>query len=109
MNELLWKFTQALENSVSIHNIRIPVLVGTCRRRLEEFTDTLIYRVFPRFCPFPNAKEGERSRTPFDEFPKTLPQAPMLSSNVTAIPVPDIVYLDEVMRRCDVYVPVQQG
>jgi hypothetical protein len=101
-NELIWKFGEKLKAAVNIYNFKTPVLVGNCRRRLEEFTDILLYRLFPRFRPFPRANEG--NKTPFDEFPKILPQAPVLLANVASITVPSTVYLDQVMQACEMCV-----
>jgi hypothetical protein len=98
-NQIIWNFNEKLKGTVNMYNFKIPVLVGTCRRRLERFTDILYYRLSPQFRPFPKAMEGN-GRT-FEEFPATLPQPPPLSDDLKVIAVPATEYLDEVMKRCD--------
>lgn len=101
-NELIWTFGEGLKATVNIYNFKVPTLVGTCRRRLETFTDILFYRLFPRFRPFPRGMGGRG--TSFNEFPSTLPPAPVLSSNVAAVMIPNTVYLDQLTTRCDLCV-----
>jgi hypothetical protein len=98
-NEIIWKFSEKLRAAVNIYHFKTPLLVGTCRRRLEEFTDILYYRLSPQFRPFPKAMEG--SGRAFEGFPETLPPPPAPSEDITVIAVPGTVYLDEVMKGCD--------
>lgn len=99
-NVLIWELCKVLSEAVDMYNFKIPTLVGTCRRRIEEFTDVLVYHLFPRFRPF-SSTQG--SSTHFQEFPESLANAPELPHYLPA--APDVVYLDELTRRCEMYAP----
>jgi len=99
-DELVWKFEKALRDSVESRSFQPPALVGVCRRRLESFVDMLYYHLFPRFCSIPGAGKDGTPPEDLEEFPTAL-------SNITRpdcpdIPVPQVVYLDDLIERSHV-------
>lgn len=103
-NELLYSFGKKLSGTVDMHNFKLPELLGRCRRRLEEFVDTLLYQLFPRFCPFNSRDQPPDSSDP-EHFPAVLPTLseplPKPSDETSA---PRVVYLSDVVERADKYV-----
>lgn len=100
-NQLIWKFGDAIKAAISHDNFKIPVLVGECRRELEKYTNVLVYHLFPRFCPVQSQSASTFRFDDMDDFPTALPKPPKVSAESAK---PRVVYLDEIIQKCEVYV-----
>ncbi|KAG8769152.1 hypothetical protein FRC16_006790, partial [Serendipita sp. 398] len=107
-NQILWRFGRKMSAAVDIHNFRVPDLVGTCRRRLEEFVDLLFYHLYPRFWPLEQKEKLAPKATDFGAFPPILPKIKtfVFQPPHNVFP-PAAVYIDEVVKRADMCVPMQ--
>lgn len=96
-DKLLLEFGDKLSAAVEIHNFDDPILVATCRRRLDSFTDMLLYHLYPRFCPFGGSREGGQTFVEFEEFPPSLDGK--FKPTFPDIDIPETVNLDDLMEQ----------
>jgi hypothetical protein len=101
MEALLWSFCKEVEEETDIHKFHNPLIVRACRKRLEEFDDTLVYHLFPRFRP--SLRDLVDSENPSD-YPEEHATSAKVPPITRSIQPPKTVYLDEVMAKSE-YVP----
>jgi hypothetical protein len=102
-DDLLWAFDKGLRDAVDVNNFQIPELVGDCRRRLERFVGMLFYHLVPRFCPIASTSSGGLDQVDLEELLAASPEAS--KSNFPNVPIPRMVYMDEIIERSDLYAP----
>ncbi|CAG8733512.1 15600_t:CDS:2, partial [Acaulospora colombiana] len=96
MDNLIWEFNRKIEQATDIHKFHNPPLAQACRVRLEEFDDTLVYQLHPRFRPFSREVSRKGAMKDYREEHATPAEVPQMSRNIQ---VPEPVYLEEVMAR----------
>jgi hypothetical protein len=101
MEALLWAFCKRVEEETDIHKFLNPLIVRACRKRLEEFDDTLVYHLFPRFRPFLRDPVDSEDSSDYQEEHATSAEIPPITRSIQP---PETVYLDEVMAKSE-YVP----
>jgi hypothetical protein len=99
VGKLLWEFEKKLNGTVDIYKYNAPPLVGECRRRLEDFVRILLYKLSPRFRPFPNT--GANDEMDFQEIYLTSIEIPETDLEVH---LPRVIYLDAIADRARRYV-----
>ncbi|KAG8830162.1 hypothetical protein FRC17_005290, partial [Serendipita sp. 399] len=102
-SKILWEFERKMSATVDFHNFRIPELVETCRRRMGEFVDVLLYHLYPRFWPLERKDGISPKPTDVNAFPPVLPKIKTFSSEIPRGGAPpDVVYIDEVMIQSSI-------
>lgn len=96
MTNLLWEFNRKVEKAIDIDKFHNPPLLQVCRARLEEFDDTLVYYLHPRFRPFSREAGARDGVKDYQEEHATSAEIPQLKRNIQ---LPQPVYLEEVMAR----------
>jgi hypothetical protein len=102
MEALLWAFCQKVKEETDIHKFHNPLIVRACRKRLEEFDDTLVYHLFPRFRPFLHDSVDSEDASDYQEEHATSAEVPAITRSIQP---PETIYLDQVMAKSE-YVPL---
>jgi hypothetical protein len=97
---LIWSFIERIREMMDSNRFKALSIFPKCRLRLEEFSDTLLYHLIPRFRPFHRYVKDEGQKT-YKEVYAISYKTPALARGEK---IRNTIYLDDMMERLKVYV-----